>query len=87
MNDAKMAIPVAKSPAEQHHGPYHRLKYHFRWPVRVLGDCEIEVIVPVGNGGAPVIDPHFVEHFQLNDSEVAKAELAALRQVALFPEA
>jgi hypothetical protein len=63
--------------------PMRIIPYNFRWPLRQVGDREIECMIPLGN--ADILHPKAIELFGLSDRESADAEYAALREIALKP--
>lgn len=63
------------------------MRFKFRWPVVMTAeDHTVEMIIPLGNNGASILDHRFVEHFNLNDNELERAENSVIRAIALVPE-
>lgn len=61
------------------------LRFNFRFPVEQVGKQGVVVKVPRGNG-APVLHSDFMQVMQLSDKEIRKAEVAALRSIAIIEE-
>ena len=59
------------------------IKVEFRWPMKVVSETAVEVLVPVGNG-LPLINPDAVDQLLLSKKEVQAAEDAALRAIVVI---
>lgn len=64
----------------------HQIPIHFRWPVKQTGECEVELVVPIGLSGTPLLNPDCIQDLGLSRSEVVKAEAAVIRAIAIIPE-
>lgn len=62
-----------------------QMQVMFRWPVKKITDFSVEVQIPTGDSGVPVIHAEFIELYRLNEGEIKKAQEAAIRAVAILP--
>lgn len=57
----------------------------FRFPVKKINDFVVEVQIPTGESGVPVLHVEFIELYRLSEEEIKAAQIAALRSVAILP--
>lgn len=62
------------------------IPFNFRFPVKQVGEREVEVILPVSDRGFAILRPEMIEALRLSDSEIETAEIAALKSIALIKE-
>lgn len=58
----------------------------FRFPVKRLNDFTVEVQVPTGANGVPVLHEEFIRLYNLSEDEIREAQAMALRAVAIMPQ-
>lgn len=56
----------------------------FRWPVKQTGPNSVEVLIPMGKDGTPILNSEFALENKLSERELADAEQAVLREVAII---
>lgn len=78
---------LVNSTLNEHGRPIERrLRFKFRFPVVMVEEQNcVDMIVPLGNKGASVLDVDFMRHFNLSDAEIERSENAVLRQIAIVP--
>ena len=81
MTGKEQHIPVA--PDRVHN---RSMVIRFRFPVVATGPGanEVELLVPTDPGGVAPLSSRFIEALRLNDNEVDKAEMAAMRAIAVI---
>ena len=58
----------------------------FRFPVKRINDFTVEVQVPTGQHGVPVLHEEFIRLYNLSEAEIQEAQASALRSVAIMPQ-
>jgi hypothetical protein len=59
------------------------IQYSFRWPVKQIGQQEIEVQIPIDDGPPPT-NPDFAKAHNLSDGEMDSADEAVIRAIAII---
>lgn len=59
------------------------LIFTFRWPIKQTSPETVEMAIPRGPNGMPIINPDFVAECKLSDGETEAAETAVIREVAI----
>lgn len=55
----------------------------FRFPIKQTGENSVEVTIPMGEG-THILSPRAAEILKLSEAEFVKAELAALKAIAVI---
>jgi len=80
MNDRELCAVT-----DNHHDNEQCIPVSFRWPIKQVGDSQVIVMIPTGD--MPILNPSFVDAYQLTDKQLEACEDQVLRQVMILPEA
>lgn len=58
------------------------IKVETRWPAKQIGEKELEIRVPLGDG-PPIINPAFAGEAELTEKEYYSAEYQAIKALAV----
>lgn len=60
------------------------INYSFRWPIKLAGEKQIEVQVPLSMAGTPILNPEFCDAQDLSIAERDEAEHQVLESIAII---